>query len=158
MNENLFNTFSENARICPVCNSYLHYHPSGEWYCPDCSSKHSGFMENNVSGAGTAPPYQMEITKVRVTAFPDYESRIAKLEEELKKLKTKYEGESEIQEVRLRSLPYDEAIQLIQKYIDENPGCHTSDIILNLEIDPDLVLEIIRNLQQSGEIRSEKIK
>lgn len=155
-----FNQISKQVPTCPVCYSHLTYGPSGEWYCRDCSNRQSAFGQlNEVSGAGTRLCSEIEyIKKIRIGRFPDYESRITKLEKELEQLKGKSAVESEEQEIVLRSLPRNEAVKVIKKYIDENPGCRTSDIILNLEIDPDLVLEIISNLQQGGEIRSEKIE
>ena len=95
-----------------------------------------------------------EVEKVE-SYFPD---RIEDFEKELKELKSKSEAKSEDQEIILKTIPRDEALKLIKKYIDKNPGCRTSDIIINLEIDPDLVLDVIRTLRQRGEIRSEKIE
>jgi len=59
--------------------------------------------------------------------------------------------------LKLRKIPHEKAVALIKKYIDENRGCRTSEIILNLQLDPDIVLKAIRALREKGEIRSEEI-
>lgn len=55
--------------------------------------------------------------------------------------------------VELRKLPTKEATELILKYIKTHQGCSTSDLIFELELDVDLVLSIVRELEQKEEIR-----
>jgi len=59
--------------------------------------------------------------------------------------------------IKLKRIPESKAIAQIKKYIDEHQGCRTSDIIYDLELDPDLVLSVLRKLKEKGRIRSEDI-
>jgi len=62
------------------------------------------------------------------------------------------------QEIELRVLPIPQAKDLIKKYVDENPGCLTSDIIINLGLEPRNVLEAISQLQREEKLRGENIE
>jgi len=59
--------------------------------------------------------------------------------------------------IKLKKIPESKAIAQIKKYIDEHQGCRTSDIIYDLELDPDLVLLVLKELKEKGRIRSEDI-
>jgi predicted transcriptional regulator len=58
---------------------------------------------------------------------------------------------------QLMTISEKEAIKRIKKYIDEHPGCRTSDIIFNLNIEPDLVLTVLRKLENRKRIRGQEI-
>jgi len=60
----------------------------------------------------------------------------------------------EIVEVEFRRIPKDEAKKLIKEYIKNNPGCFTSEIIEALHLDPKLVIEILHELEEKGEVLS----
>jgi len=49
--------------------------------------------------------------------------------------------------IELRVIPESEAKKVIKKYIREHPGCITSEIIENLELDPALAVEHTSELQ-----------
>jgi len=59
--------------------------------------------------------------------------------------------------IELRELPIDEAKKLIQQYVRENEGCRTSQIIIELALDPDLVIEAIHQLDSEELLESEDI-
>lgn len=59
--------------------------------------------------------------------------------------------------VELKRIPNKEAVVQIQDYVDKHQGCRTSDIIYNLELDPDLVLSVLKELKEKGKIRSEDV-
>jgi len=81
-----------------------------------------------------------------------------KLEEMVKKCLKEREEQAEKEVLKLRRISHEKAVTLIKNYIDENPGCRTSEIILNLELDPDVVLKAIKALREKGEIKSEEIE
>jgi hypothetical protein len=61
--------------------------------------------------------------------------------------------EAEIEEVQeLVVFPEEEATAMISKFIEENPGFRTSDIICELGIDPTLTLSILDKLQKDNKI------
>lgn len=59
--------------------------------------------------------------------------------------------------VELKRIPKEEAVVQIQDYVDKHQGCRTSDIIYDLELDPDLVLSVLQELKEKGKIRSENL-
>ena len=65
--------------------------------------------------------------------------------------------EEKTEETQLIIIPEKEAINKIAKYIDEHPGCRTSDIIFDLNIEPDLVLAVLRKLEKRKRIRGQEI-
>ena len=76
------------------------------------------------------------------------------LEDVVKKcMKEREERAEEVLE--LRKIPRKDALALIKKYVDEHQGCRTSDIIYDLGLDPDLVLSVLRKLEETKEIRGE---
>lgn len=60
--------------------------------------------------------------------------------------------------VELVSVPRENAITLIKSYIDSHQGCRTGDIIYDLGLNPDLVLGVLRELEERGDIRGEDIE
>ena len=57
-----------------------------------------------------------------------------------------------VDEITLKRVPFEEAKRLVFNYIKEHPGCYTGDIILNLGLDPDLVLEVLEALRREGKV------
>ena len=62
------------------------------------------------------------------------------------------------EEIVLKKIPFDQAKKLIYLYIRNHPGCLTGDIIVDLELDPDLVLEVLSYLKHEGIIRGEPVE
>lgn len=71
----------------------------------------------------------------------------------------KIEGlkEEKVEELKLVKIPEKKATKKISEYITKHPGCRTSDIIFDLHLDPDLVLTVVRKLQQKGKIKGKDI-
>jgi len=78
-------------------------------------------------------------------------------EEIVKKCLKEKEKLDEKSILKLRKIPHKKAVTLIKKYIDEHQGCRTSDIIYDLALDPDLVLELLKELEEKEKIRGENI-
>ena len=57
----------------------------------------------------------------------------------------------------LVEIPEEEALAKIKDYVNNHPGCRTSEIIFDLRLDPDLVLKILKKLEERGKVRGEKI-
>jgi len=76
------------------------------------------------------------------------------LEDVVKKCLEEREKLSE-EVLELRKIPRKEAVALIKKYVDEHHGCRTSDIIYDLTLDPELVLSVLKELEEKKEIRGE---
>jgi hypothetical protein len=81
-----------------------------------------------------------------------------KLEEVVKKCLKEREEQAGKEVLKLRKISHEKAVPLIKKYIDENQGCRTSDIIYDLALDPDLVLNVLKKLQEKSEIRGEDVE
>ena len=62
------------------------------------------------------------------------------------------------EEINLRTINRDEAKKQVQEYVMANVGCKTSDIIMNLELDPVLVMEILKELKDQNFIQSKSIE
>jgi len=60
--------------------------------------------------------------------------------------------------IDLRVIPESEAKKVIKKYISEHPGCITSEIIENLELDPALAVEALNLLEEEGKVRGEEVE
>ena len=60
--------------------------------------------------------------------------------------------------IDLRVIPENEAKKVIKKCIREHPGCITSEIIENLELDPALVVEALNLLEEEGKVRGEEVE
>ena len=59
--------------------------------------------------------------------------------------------------IELKKIPKDKAIELIKSYVEKHPACRTSDIIYDLELDPDLVLDCLNELEKEKKIRGKEI-
>ncbi len=59
--------------------------------------------------------------------------------------------------LRLRRISRKNAITRIKEYISKHPGCRTSDIIYDLALDPDLVISILTELEDKGNVSSEDL-
>jgi len=66
------------------------------------------------------------------------------------------EAPSEV--IKLKKISKKEAIEEVQAYIDSHPGCLTSDIIHDLALDPDLVLNVLKELEKSKTVRGESFE
>ena len=64
----------------------------------------------------------------------------------------------EIPVINLRIVSLEEAKEEIYNYIKKNPGCRTSDIIVNLELDPDLVLKALSQLRCEERIEGKSVE
>nr|QNO51300.1 hypothetical protein ILBEGJOJ_00030 [Methanosarcinales archaeon ANME-1 ERB6] len=60
--------------------------------------------------------------------------------------------------IDLRVIPESEAKKVIKKYIREHPGCITSEIIENLNLDPALAVEALNVLEEEGKVRGEEVE
>jgi len=110
-------------------------------------SHHSGFIIQ-----GLAEKIEMEFTTTK-----DSNIIIPDLKETIRGTLTVEEGTPVIE---LRDIPIDEAIIRISEYIREHDGCRTSDIIIDLALDPDLVIAVLHHLSsekllEGGYIESE---
>ena len=54
--------------------------------------------------------------------------------------------------IELRKLPIDEAKRLIFTHIKAHPGSRTSDLIIELGLDPDIVLEVLSQLKKEQRV------
>jgi predicted transcriptional regulator len=52
--------------------------------------------------------------------------------------------------IDLRVIPKSEAKKVIKKYIREHPGCITSEVIENLNLDPALAVQALNLLEEEG--------
>ena len=77
------------------------------------------------------------------------------LEDVVKKCLEEREKRAEREVLELRKIPCEEAVALVKEYIDEHQGCRTSDIIYDLALDPELVLSVLKELEEKEEIRGE---
>ncbi len=57
----------------------------------------------------------------------------------------------------LVEIPEEEALTKIKDYVSKHPGCRTSEIIFNLNLDPDLVLNTLKKLEEKRKVRGEEI-
>ena len=58
----------------------------------------------------------------------------------------------------LKTIPKEEAKELIANYIKNNKGVNTSDLIFELGLSVDLVLEVLKELKQEGKIEATDIR
>jgi hypothetical protein len=59
--------------------------------------------------------------------------------------------------IELRQVPIEEAKHLIHKYIKEHPGARTTDLILDLALDPEIVIEALSQLRCEGKVEGKDI-
>ena len=62
----------------------------------------------------------------------------------------KEEGEEGL--VELKTIPLAEAKSKVLEYVKKHPGCWTSDIVVNLGIDVDLVLKALEELKNEHKV------
>jgi hypothetical protein len=62
------------------------------------------------------------------------------------------------EEIHLKSVPKDVAKKMIGEFIQKNPGVKTSDIIMKLELEPALVVEILKELESEDSVLSKSIE
>ena len=60
--------------------------------------------------------------------------------------------------IDLRVIPKSEAKKVIKKYIREHPGCITSEVIENLNLDPALAVQALNLLEDEGKVRGEEVE
>lgn len=58
--------------------------------------------------------------------------------------------------IELRKVPLGKAKNLIYQFIKEHPGTRTSDLILALELDPDIVIRALSILRKEGKIEGKQ--
>ncbi len=59
--------------------------------------------------------------------------------------------------VELRRIPIEEAKQIIYEYLKAHPGSRTSDLIMELELDPDIVIEALSQLKCEDKVEGKDI-
>lgn len=65
---------------------------------------------------------------------------------------------NDIKAVELVSLDRPTAKAKIRKFIEANPGSRTSDIILATNLEPELVMEMLKELRTEGNVKSKPIE
>jgi hypothetical protein len=65
--------------------------------------------------------------------------------------------DSETEAITLVTIPKDEARVRILSYVKSHVGCRTGDIIYDLGLDPDLVIECLKELESGGRIRGKTL-
>lgn len=61
-------------------------------------------------------------------------------------------------EIEPQTVSKKEAIKLIENYVRKNPGCITSHIIEDLNLDPPLVTQVLKKLEQEGKLKGKEIE
>ena len=59
--------------------------------------------------------------------------------------------------VELRKVPIEEAKRLIHQYLKEHPGSRTSDLIIELALEPDIVIETLSQLRNEGKVEGRDV-
>jgi len=67
-------------------------------------------------------------------------------------LSVRQDDEIELQEVNTKT-----AEKMIQEFIQSNPGCKTSDLIINLQLPPQQVVEILKKLKEADVVQSKDV-
>lgn len=60
--------------------------------------------------------------------------------------------------VEFKSIPESEAKGVIEGYVRAHLGCITSEIIENLGLDPSIVVEALKLLEEKGKVKSEEVE
>jgi hypothetical protein len=60
--------------------------------------------------------------------------------------------------VELRKVPVEEAKRLIHQYLKEHPGSRTSDLIIELTLEPDIVIEALSQLRNEGKVEGKNVR
>jgi hypothetical protein len=58
-----------------------------------------------------------------------------------------------IEEIDLNKIPFKDAKQLTKEFVENHPGSTYSEIFIGLRLDPDLVLNALKDLSAKNEIR-----
>ena len=111
-----------------------------------------------------------ETTVFNVVVLPrEFSEKLFKIEKSIEELKTEIrelremierrlsemEGEEEV--VVLQRVPEDEAKKVVLELIKKKPGVRTSDIIIELGLEPELVLKILDELEKEGKVKGEEV-
>lgn len=59
--------------------------------------------------------------------------------------------------IELRKVPLDEAKRLIHQYLKDHPGSRTSDLIIDLTLDPEIVIEALSQLRCESKVEGKNI-
>ena len=59
--------------------------------------------------------------------------------------------------VELKTVPIGEAKQTIHQYLKEHPGSRTSDLIIELALEPDIVIEALSQLRKEGKVEGKNV-
>jgi hypothetical protein len=59
--------------------------------------------------------------------------------------------------VELRKIPIEEARRIIHQYVKEHPGARTSDLIIELALEPDVVIQALSQLRREGKIERKDV-
>jgi len=59
--------------------------------------------------------------------------------------------------VELKKIPLEDAKRVIYKYLREHPGSRTSDLILELALEPDIVIEALSQLRCEGKVEGKDV-
>ncbi|MCL2258168.1 MAG: hypothetical protein LBH62_07200 [Nitrososphaerota archaeon] len=91
--------------------------------------------------------------------------QISKLSQRIQELETKVElleksnrVDLEQEIIELKVMPVEQAMLLIEKYVKDNQGVRTSDIICDLSLDPNLVVQALHNLQEEKKVKGKNIE
>ena len=60
--------------------------------------------------------------------------------------------------IELKTVSLEEAKDQIYRYIKKHPGCRTSDIIIDLSLDPDLVLKALSQLRREDRVEARDVE
>lgn len=74
-----------------------------------------------------------------------------------KELKGTFKLDADTEFIELKDVPIDEAKKTIHAFLIENPGSRTSDIILKLGIDPDIVLDALSQLRCEDKVEGRAV-
>jgi hypothetical protein len=64
---------------------------------------------------------------------------------------------SDIAAVELRTIPKEVAKEQVLSYVKSHIGCRTGDVIYDLELDPDLVIECLKELESEHRVKGKDI-
>ena len=59
--------------------------------------------------------------------------------------------------IESRTIPFEKAVKRISNFIKKNPNVTTTDIMLKSKLEPDLVNQVLFNLERKGQIRGEPV-
>lgn len=76
---------------------------------------------------------------------------------EIRELLLEIRGTTSEEIIEFRKVSKEEARLMVKNYVINHPGCLTSEIIQDLKIDPELVVEILNELVNKGEIKGDYV-